>query len=537
MNGVLDLRPILPAAIVSVTALVVLLAQAFTPKGGRAPLVTLSIAGLLAALASVALLASGPGRGAVLAGALSADDFSLFLHALVLGVALVAVTFSPSYLRENGMERGEYYALLLFSVVGMLGLVSSLELVSIFVALEIMSIALYGLVGLRRSREESQESALKYFIVGSFSSAFFLYGIALLYGVTGSTSLDRVARGLAAVTPAQSSLAILGTAMLLVGFAFKVASVPFHMWAPDVYEGAPTPVTGFMAAGVKVAAFGALLRVFGYALPSLALHWQPLVAVLAAVTMVVGNLAALAQRNLKRMLAYSSVAHAGYLLTAMVAAPGLAGEAMLFYLVGYAAVNLGAFGALAALSRDGREPFGWQRPRRALRAAARARRRADGLPRLAHRHPGDRRLRRQVLPVQRGRRRGLGVAGDRRRPDERRLGVLLPARGGGDVHERARGRGPLGEGVPGLRVRARRHRRGRAAPRRLAGAGPRRGTARGEEPAVAPPALARLARERAERGVIDARSTLPLVRPEPRQWASLTPAARTWMLCGHGRRT
>jgi NADH-quinone oxidoreductase subunit N len=360
VNGVLDLRPLLPAAIVSITGLVVLLAQAFTPKGGRAPLVPLSVAGLLAAVGSVALLATGPGRGAVLAGALAADDFSLFFHALVLGIALVGVLLSPSYLRENELERGEYYALLLFSVVGMLGLVSSLELVSIFVALEIMSIALYGLVGLRRSRVESQESALKYFVTGSFSSAFFLYGIALVYGVTGSTSLDLVARRLAAVAPEQTSLAILGTAMLLVGFAFKVASVPFHMWAPDVYEGAPTPVTGFMAAGVKAAAFGALLRVFGYALPSLADHWQPLVAVLAAITMVVGNLAALAQRNLKRMLAYSSVAHAGYLLTALVAAPGLAAEAMLFYLVAYAAVNLGAFGVISALSRGGREPIGGQ---------------------------------------------------------------------------------------------------------------------------------------------------------------------------------
>jgi NADH-quinone oxidoreductase subunit N len=361
VSGVLDLRPILPAAIVAVTGLVVLLAQAFTPRGGRAPLVPLSIVGLLAALASVVMLATGPGRGSVLAGALAADDFSLFFHALVIGVAVVAVLLSPSYLRENDLERGEYYALLLFSVVGMLGLVASLELVSIFVALEIMSIALYGLAGLRRARVESQESALKYFVTGSFSSAFFLYGIALLYGVTGSTALDRVARSLAAgLPPEQASLALLATAMLLVGFAFKVASVPFHMWAPDVYEGAPTPVTGFMAAGVKAAAFGALLRVFGCALPTLAPSWQPLLAVLAAVTMVVGNFAALAQGSLKRMLAYSSVAHAGYLLTAMVAAPGLAGEAMLFYLVAYAAVNLGAFGVLSALSRDGREPLGWQ---------------------------------------------------------------------------------------------------------------------------------------------------------------------------------
>jgi len=295
-----------------------------------------------------------------MAGSLAADGFALFFQAILLCAAIAVVLLSPGYLRENGLERGEYYALVLFSLVGMLGLASTVELVSMFVALEIMSIALYALAGLRRGRVESQESALKYFVTGSFSSAFFLYGVALLYGATGSTALERVARGLASTTPEQGGLAILGTAMLLVGFAFKVASVPFHMWAPDVYEGAPTPVTGLMAAGVKAAAFGALLRVFGVALPSLALHWQPLIAVLAAITMVVGNLAALAQGNLKRMLAYSSIAHAGYLLTALVAAPGLAGEAMLFYLVAYAAVNLGAFGVVSALSRDGREPLGWQ---------------------------------------------------------------------------------------------------------------------------------------------------------------------------------
>ncbi len=362
MNGVLDLRPVLPAAIVAVTGLAVLLLQAFGAQGGRPPFARLSVAGLLAALASVGLLAIGDGRGALMAGALSADGYALFFQALLLGAAIGAVLLSPSYLRSNGFERGEYYALLLFSVVGMLGLASTIELVSMFVALEIMSIALYALAGMQRGRAESQEAALKYFVTGAFSSAFFLYGIALLYGVTGSTTLDALARELALATPEARRLALLGAALLLVGFGFKVASVPFHMWAPDVYEGAPTPVTALMAAGVKAAGFAALLRVFGAALPALAAQWRPLVAVLALVTMVVGNLAALAQPRLKRMLAYSSVAHAGYLLTALVAAPGLTGtavfgEAVLFYLVAYAAVNLGAFGVIAALSRDGQEPL------------------------------------------------------------------------------------------------------------------------------------------------------------------------------------
>jgi NADH-quinone oxidoreductase subunit N len=368
MPATLDLRPLFPAIVVAVTGVVVLLAQAFTPKGGRAPAAALSLAGLAGALATVILIATGSGRGAVLAQSVAADDFALFFQGLILAVGIVAVLLSPSYLRETGIDRGEYYALVLFSIVGMLGLVSALELVAVFVALEIMSVAVYALAGLHRDRPESQEAALKYFITGSFSSAFFLYGVALLYGLTGHTSMSVIAQGLragvvapaaAAAVPsagAATALALVGAGFLLVGFGFKVASVPFHMWAPDAYEGAPTTVTALMAAGVKAAAFGAFLRVFLQALPSLAAHWQPAVAVLAIVTMVVGNLSALAQSNLKRMLAYSSVAHAGYLMTALVAAPGLGTEAILFYLVTYAAVNLGGFGAFAVLARGGREP-------------------------------------------------------------------------------------------------------------------------------------------------------------------------------------
>jgi len=357
VTGTVDLRPLVPAFIVAFSSLVVLLAQAFAGRGKRPPSAALSLMGLGGALAAVWILARGPARGAALAEAVTADGFALYFQALLLGIAMVAVLLSPSYLRAHGLDRGEYYALLLMSVVGMLGLVSSVELVSLFVALEIMSVALYAMAGLHRSRMESQEAALKYFITGAFSSAFLLYGIALLYGVSGGTSLARVALAMGSLSSETAGLAVLGAGMLLVGFGFKVASVPFHMWAPDVYEGAPTTVTALMSAGVKAAAFGALLRVFGSALPDLAGDWKPLVAALAAVTMVGGNLGALAQGNLKRMLAYSSVAHAGYVLVALVAAPRFAGEAVLFYLVAYGAVNLGAFGTIAALSRDGREPL------------------------------------------------------------------------------------------------------------------------------------------------------------------------------------
>jgi NADH-quinone oxidoreductase subunit N len=357
MMPAIDLRPAIPALIVAVTGLVVLLAQAYTPRGRSSPSAALSLTGLLGALAAVGLIAGGRGRGAVMGGSLAADDYALFFHALILAIGVLVVLLSPSYLRATGADRGEYYALILFSMVGMLGLVSALELVSLFVALEVMSVAVYALAGLHRGRLESQEAALKYFVTGAFSSAFFLYGVALLYGATGSTSLGRIAATLSRSPDAGGLLAILGAGFLLVGFGFKVASIPFHMWVPDVYEGAPTTVTAFMSAGVKAAAFGGFLRVFLEGLSQLAPDWQPAVAALAVVTMVGGNLAALSQTNIKRMLAYSSVAHAGYLLTALVAVPRVAAEAVLFYLVAYAAVNLGSFGAIAALTRGSREPL------------------------------------------------------------------------------------------------------------------------------------------------------------------------------------
>ena len=357
MMGTLDLRPLFPAFIVAVTGLTVLLLRAFTPPGRRAPAAEISLVGLGGALLAVFLVASGGGPVAVTGGSVTADDFALFTQGLILGIGVLTVLLSPSYLRATGMERVEYYALVLFAIVGMLGLVSCLELVSLFVALEIMSIALYGLAGLQRLRPESQEASLKYFLTGAFSSAFFLYGVALLYGVSGSTTLGEIASAVSRLPAGGASLAVLGAGLLLVGFGFKVGSVPFHMWVPDVYEGAPTTVTALMSAGVKAAAFGALLRVFTSGLAGLAAGWKPAVAVLAIVTMVFGNLGALAQSNLKRMLAYSSVAHAGYLLTALVAVPAVGAEAVLFYLVAYAAVNLGAFGALAALAGQGREPL------------------------------------------------------------------------------------------------------------------------------------------------------------------------------------
>ena len=253
-----DLRPLLPALIVAVTGLVVLVAQAFTPPGKTAPSLRPLAAGPVGRAGGGGPAGRRAGAGLDHRRRLRRRLLRAVPAGLVLVIASVVVLLSPSYLRATGAERGEYYALVLFSVVGMMGLGACLELVSLFVALEIMSVALYALAGLDRDRVESQESAMKYFITGAFSSAFFLYGVALLYGASGSTSLARIAAAVGSAAPATATLALLGAGLLLVGFGFKVASVPFHMWAPDVYEGAPTTVTALMAAGVKAAAFAAL---------------------------------------------------------------------------------------------------------------------------------------------------------------------------------------------------------------------------------------------------------------------------------------
>jgi NADH-quinone oxidoreductase subunit N len=356
VSGPLELRPALPALIVAGTGLALLLAQAFSPRGIARRSSQVAILGLVGALwATLAVAPTLPSRVG-LAGVLYLDAFAAFFHVLILGCGVVAFLLSPAYFEDAGGDRGEYYALACFSIVGMLGLVSARELISLFIALEIMSVSLYALVGIQRDRPAGLEAALKYFVTGAFASAFLLYGVAFLYGATGSTSLVRIGRALARPEGDLALMALVGTGLLLVGFGFKIASAPFHMWAPDVYQGAPTPVTGFMAAAVKVAALGAMLQVLGVALGGLAADWRAALALLALLTMVLGNLGALAQENVKRMLAFSSIAHAGYLLTGLVAPIREAGTAVLFYLAGYAAVSLAGFGTLAALARGGREP-------------------------------------------------------------------------------------------------------------------------------------------------------------------------------------
>ncbi len=284
------------------------------------------------------------------------DGFSTFVNALLLLSGLFGVALAYNYMKRMGLERGEYYVLLLFSLAGMMLMAQAADLIIVFLALELLSIPLYVLAAFARPREESEEAGLKYFLLGAFSTGFVVYGIALVFGAAGSTSLKAIVT--AATSGAANPLLLtIGSALILVGLGFKVAAVPFHMWTPDVYQGAPSAVTAFMAAGAKIAGFAALLRVFALAFPTLASDLTPVLAVIAALTMIVGNLLAIAQTNIKRLLAYSSIAHAGYILMAFVpygqskvVATSVA--AGLFYLVSYALTNFGAWAVVIALEKQ-----------------------------------------------------------------------------------------------------------------------------------------------------------------------------------------
>ena len=346
-----SLNAIVPMACVTAAAIAAMTAEAFRARGERMPIGPLGAIGLVGAAISTWLLWD---RQATSFGVVAADNFGLFVTGTLVVVGLLSLGISVPTLDRERLPRGEYYALLLFALAGMMLMATATDLLVIFLALEVLSLAVYVLTGIRRQSAAGTEAAFKYFLLGAFSSAFFLYGIALVYGLTGSTRLDRVGTLIAAqaLTPAPLQLAAVG--LLLVGFAFKVSAVPFHMWTPDAYEGAPPAVTGFMSTGVKAAAFAAFARVFLSALEPLRDDWRPLVWGLAALTMVVGTVVGLAQTNVKRMLAYSSIAHGGYLLVALVSANDIGKGAMLFYLLTYAVTNLGDFGVIAALESNDR---------------------------------------------------------------------------------------------------------------------------------------------------------------------------------------
>jgi len=342
-----------PVLALSVGLLVLLLLELVPARPGssRAPLLTLVIFAAAAALAwNVRDQARAP-----FGGMFVHDGFTLFFTLLFCGVGALSTLISWDFARRTGIGRAEYYVLLIGSALGMILMAASNDLITIFLGLELMSLALYVLVGFRRSRLDSNEAAIKYFLLGAFASGFLLYGIALCYGATGTTNLARMSEFLAASPIQDNTLLVAGGLLILTGLAFKISAVPFHMWTPDAYEGAPTAVTGYMSAGAKAAGFAALLRVVLHPLAGLHQSWGPLIAVVAVLTMTVGNVTALLQLNLKRMLAYSSIAHAGYLLLAVVAGGADGAAAALLYLAVYSVMNLGAFGVLTLLGRDHEE--------------------------------------------------------------------------------------------------------------------------------------------------------------------------------------
>jgi NADH-quinone oxidoreductase subunit N len=344
MNGALN--AIVPMACVTAAGIAAMVAEAFRQPGERMPIGGLGIVGLLGAGAAALLLW---GRNATSFGVVAADNFGLFVTLVLVLIGVLSIAISGPGIDRESLPGGEYYALMLFGIAGMILMATATDLLLIFLALEVLSLAVYVLTGIRRASALSSEAALKYFLLGAFSSAFFLYGIAFAYGLTGSTRLDRIGSLMAAQAMSPTPMAYFAVGLLLVGFGFKVAAVPFHMWTPDAYEGAPTAVTGFMSTGVKAAAFAAFVRVFLSAFEPLRSDWSGVLWIVAAATMIVGTVVGVAQSNVKRMLAYSSIGHGGYLLTALLSANDLGKGAVLFYLLTYAITNLGAFGVMAVL--------------------------------------------------------------------------------------------------------------------------------------------------------------------------------------------
>jgi NADH-quinone oxidoreductase subunit N len=358
MPQLLDFTTLLPLTVLSVWACVLLLVDLFIPKNRKSITALLSALGLALTLgltlAQTGLSLTGFNGMVVL------DGFSIFINTILLVSGLLGVAVAYGYVKCMGLERGEYYTLLLFSVAGMMLMAQAADLIVVFLALELLSIPLYVLAAFNRTKTDSEEAGLKYFLLGAFSAGFVVYGIALVFGATGTTQLARIV----SVINLSSSFAgiynptlmLVGASLILVGFGFKVAAVPFHMWTPDVYQGAPTAVTAFMAAGAKIAGFAALLRVFATAFPSLAVDLTDILWALAALTMIVGNVIAVSQTNIKRLLAYSSIAHAGYILMAFVPYGNanvmpVSVAAGLFYLVSYAVTNFGAWGVVIALEK------------------------------------------------------------------------------------------------------------------------------------------------------------------------------------------
>ncbi|HEY7187061.1 MAG TPA: NADH-quinone oxidoreductase subunit N [Vicinamibacterales bacterium] len=340
-----------PLLCVILGALAAMTAEAFRRKGEQMPIGWFGTIVLVGAGLSAAFLWD---RKLVAFDVIAADNFGLFVTLVLVVVGLLTVMFSSQVIHRDDLPAGEYYALVLFAIAGMMMMATATDLLVIFIALEILSLAVYVLTGIRRDNPLGTEAAFKYFLLGAFSSAFFLYGIAFTYGITGSTRLASVGPFISAQSMSQNPMILIALGLLLVGFAFKISAVPFHMWTPDAYEGAPSIVTGFMSTGVKAAAFAAFARVFLSTFEPFKEQWAPVVAAIAIATMVLGTVVGVAQSSLKRMLAYSSIAHGGYLLVGLVAANQVGKAAILFYLLVYSVTNLAAFGVIAMLGAKDR---------------------------------------------------------------------------------------------------------------------------------------------------------------------------------------
>jgi NADH-quinone oxidoreductase subunit N len=348
MNASINIYAILPVIVLSLFGIAVMVLEPFVSEAKKSSLAWLAFAGTIAAMFSLVPMAAN--RGQWYSNLWIVDDYAVFLNFVFLVIAAITILTAADYLRRERMNHPEFYALLLFATAGMLMMATSNELVMVFIGLEILSIATYIMAGFRRTDLKSNESALKYFLLGSFSSAFFLYGVALIFGATGSTNLIGIAAALR-TSEVQLSLVELSAALMLIALCFKVAVAPFHIWTPDVYEGAPTPVTGFMSVGPKAAGFAVLFRVFLTAFPSIQNRWASAIWLIAALTMILGNIIAVVQPNIKRMLAYSSIAHAGYIAVAFAAVSRRGVSAALFYVLAYSLMNLGAFAIVTMLGR------------------------------------------------------------------------------------------------------------------------------------------------------------------------------------------
>jgi NADH-quinone oxidoreductase subunit N len=364
-----DYLRFLPEIIMIAIGTLIMLLEPLLGGNKKDSLNGLTVLGFIAALVAAVMANGMPGTS--FSNMLIVDGFATFFRVLVIGVGIFTVLSSAQYLKREHAASAEYYALLLFSVTGQCVMATANELIMIFIGLEISSIATYILAGYLRDDKRNNEAALKYFLLGSFATAFLLYGIAWIYGTTGTTNLMDIRTYL--TTPGvQRNLVLAGTAaaLMFVGFAFKVSAAPFQVWAPDVYQGAPAPVTLFMSAGPKAAAFAVFLRVFMTAFEPITYRWEPFVWSSALLTMVIGNFAALSQTNIKRLLAYSSIAHAGYIMVAIASHSHIGIAAAMFYLAAYALMNIGAFAVITHFSRQGEKflevedlaGLGWKQP-------------------------------------------------------------------------------------------------------------------------------------------------------------------------------